>query len=517
MAIDEIATLDQWLDFHAEEQPEKIAISQNGTDVNYGELQNKTKRFAGGLKSLGLQKGDIVALQLPNILEFVIAFLAVTRCGGVVQMLHMPYQQAERRQLLAHSEAKMVICLANAGDKNPASDMLALVAELDRLETIISVGQAPEGTLNFEELLKAEAYKNSPPVGPDDPFLLLYTSGTTASPKGVPHNYRGFLGNARRSAFEFNLATKDRLMSAAPFTHLYGLYVLHLTLFVGAGNILLPVFDPATFLETLESEQPTALFSAPAHFAPFVANGLLGSDHISSIGLLCLSGAPVAPELAQAIDGFLDTGDVIQLWGMSELQAGSFGRPGDLLSKRMGTAGRAAPETLLRVVDSDGNGLKSGEEGELQVKGPSVFSGYLRNRSETKAAFTKDGWFKTGDLAQIDEEGFLTLSGRIKEIINRGGIKYNPIDIELLIMKNHDVEACAIVPYPDAVLGERACLFVSLKAECSLNLDEVCHMLEDNGVAKYKWPERIEVVDSLPMTPTRKVMRGELKKKFVEQ
>ena len=196
---------------------------------------------------------------------------------------------------------------------------------------------------------------------------------------------------------------------------------------------------------------------------------------------------------------------------MSELQAGSFGRPGDPVKTRLNTAGRPAPGTRLRVVDSDGKALEAGHEGELEVTGPSVFDGYLNNDAETAAAFTGDGWFRTGDLAVIDAGGYVTLTGRVKEIINRGGVKYNPIDIELLIMTLDAVEACAIVPYSDPVLGERACLFVSQSAPAPLELADITALLEHKGIARYKWPERLKIITDMPMTPTRKVMRGVLK------
>lgn len=508
------ATLTDWMNFHAAKNPANAAIAHANTTISYGDLWDKVLRLSTGLQNAGLQKSDIVGVQLPNIAEYVITFLAVASCGAIVQTLHMPYQRAERQQLLAHSGAKMAVCLSSAREQSPAEQTLEVAKDLPNLEKVIAVGEPVEGTISFADLMMSEPTPDLPDLTPDDPFLLLYTSGTTASPKGVPHNYRGFLGNAKRSADEFDITPDDRLMSAAPFTHLYGLYVLHLALASGACNQLLPIFDPANFLPALESEKPTALFSAPAHFAPFVAAGKLEPNHLNSIRFLCLSGAPVPPELAKSVDALMANGNVIQLWGMSELQAGTFGRPGDPLETRLTTAGRATPGTSLRVVDENGIELTVGKEGELEVKGPSIFSGYLNNEQETKSAFTRDGWFRTGDLATIDANGYMKLTGRVKEIINRGGIKYNPIDIELLLMKMPQIEMCAIIPYPDDVLGERACLCVLLKENSSLTLADVTTYFEAQNISKYKWPERVEIVKEMPMTPTKKVMRGVLKEMF---
>ncbi len=514
MKISEDKTLAQWMQFHVAKHPQQIALAHGDMEMSYSELWDKVLRLASGLKVAGLNKGDVVGMQLPNTPEYVISFLAVTSLGAIVQTLHMPYQRAERQQLLSHSAAKMVICMAQMAEQSPVQQTLEVASEMPNLETVIGVGGEVSGAVNFGEMLKSEPLEQLPSLSADEPFLLLYTSGTTASPKGVPHSYRGFLGNAIRSVDELAITNQDRLMSAAPFTHLYGLYVLHLALAAGATNSLLPVFNPKDFLPALAHEKPTALFSAPAHFAPFVAAGKLAREHLASMRFLCLSGAPVPPDLAKAVDDLMDDGAVIQLWGMSELQAGTFGRPDDPLETRLTTAGRPTPDTQLRVVNETGDALNVGEEGELEIKGPSVFDGYLNNADETKAAFTDSGWFRTGDLAQIDAHGYMRVTGRVKEIINRGGVKYNPIDIELLLMKMEQIEMCAIIPYPDKVLGEKACLCVMLNEGANLELSDVTSTLEQHDIAKYKWPERVEMLDTMPMTPTKKVMRGVLKAKF---
>ena len=295
MKLHDTATLTDWIGYHTEKHPQQIAIAHGDTAISYGELSNKVLCVAAGLQKAGLCKGDIVGIQLPNVPEFIISFLAITRCGAIAQTLHMPYQRAERQQLLGHSGAKMVICASGSPNNSPATQTLAIAATLPKLEQVIAFGEPVEGTLNFADLLNSDPATDLPILKPDDPFLLLYTSGTTASPKGVPHNYRGFLGNAKRSADELSITHKDRLMSAAPFTHLYGLYVLHLALATGATCQLLPVFDPSGFLPALEAEKPTALFSAPAHFAPFAAAGKIANRHFASMRFLCLSGAPVPP------------------------------------------------------------------------------------------------------------------------------------------------------------------------------------------------------------------------------
>ena len=206
-----------------------------------------------------------------------------------------------------------------------------------------------------------------------------------------------------------------------------------------------------------------------------------------------------------------------QLWGMSELQAGAFTRPDDPLEARTSSAGRASPGTGLRVIEG-GAPCPADIEGELQVRGPSLFSGYLDNAAASADAFTEDGWFRTGDLAVMDAAGFIRITGRSKDVINRGGVKFNPADVEDLLAGHPAFAQCAIVPVPDATLGERACLVAILRpGDEQPTLDDLRAFLTEAGVAKTKWPERLEFVDEMPMTPTRKVKKAELAKLMRER
>lgn len=200
---------------------------------------------------------------------------------------------------------------------------------------------------------------------------------------------------------------------------------------------------------------------------------------------------------------------------MSEMQAGAITRLSDPEYVRLNTTGRPTTGTELRIVSDDDLILRPDEEGELQVRGLSVFSGYLHKLEETGKAFTRDGWFKTGDTAVIDECGNLKITGRTKNLINRGGVKYNPLEIEELVIDLLQVRQCAILPVPDEVLGERACIVVVLDEGKTLTLEDVCTALDSAGVAKYRWPEQLRIIDSLPMTPTNKIKRDELRKSLI--
>ncbi len=493
-------------------------LSPSSLPVGYGELWAKARRLASALRALGVAPGDVVAAQLPNSTEFLLGYLASNLCGAVWQTIHMPYRAADVAPILSHGGARVVIAPAATKDFSPAAMMLGLRAQATSLEHVVAVGDTVADTLDFHALLDTADDGMPAAARAEDPFVLLYTSGTTSSPKGVPIEARCFLSNARMAAQELGLTTGSIVMSAAPFTHLYGLFTLNLAFSTGAAIALLPTFSPPALADVLDGLRPTALFTAPAHVAACRDAGLLTRERLASLSFVMISGSACPPELARETQALMPAdGKVLQLWGMSELQCGAFTRPGDALDIRAGTVGRASTGTELRVADVDDAPVPPGETGELLVRGCSLFTGYVANDDANAAAFTADGWFRTGDLATLDGDGNVTLVGRTKELINRGGVKFNPLDVEALLDRHPSVLQSAIVPMPDPVLGERACCFAVLRPGAMLSLDEMRDFLERHGIGKLKWPERLEVIDEMPLTPTRKIMKGRLVRRLANR
>jgi cyclohexanecarboxylate-CoA ligase/acyl-CoA synthetase len=505
--------LGDWLERAARAAPDRLALRQGPRNLSYAELRRHVRALARGFDRLGVGKGDVVAVQLPNVVEFVLAYLAIASRGAVMQTVHMPYRGAEIESLLRHSGAVAMICVGQVKDYAAAELALELRNKLPCLAHVIAVGRPPAGAIAFDELTDVGAGDVDPrpvPLAASDAFVLLYTSGTTAAPKGVPHPYHTFLSNFRIAAQELGVGPQDVLLCAAPFTHLYGLSALSVALCAGASVVLLPAYSPQEFADLLVRERPTVVYAGPAHVANCLGSGLLDGKDCSSVRFVVLSGAAVPPELARGLEAKLGGGKVLQLWGMTELQAGAYARLADPSEDRIGSSGRAAPGNELRVMRDDGTPAAPGEVGELEMRGASLFVGYLENPAATAAAFTADRWFRTGDLASIDAAGNLHIAGRTKEVINRGGVKFNPLDVENLLIAHPAVEICAIVPMPDPVLGERACCFVTLRDGKTFGFDEMQRWLAGHGVGKVRWPERLEVIEAMPMTPTRKVMKGAL-------
>ena len=457
-------TLWQWLGKHAASRPDAPAVGR----LTWQGLHERVLRVAEGLRRKGIGKGDVVAVQLPNTPEFIVVHLAIARLGAVMCTVHMPYRGAEIEAILAHSGAKLFF--------NSAFPF----ASLEAADPLAADYPAPDSR---------------------DPFLLLYTSGTTASPKAVPHAYRTMLGNSRMGAQEHRLDAHSRVLCPAPFSHLYGLYSLHCAWSVGACTVLLPAFKPDELAQTVERERPTAMWTAPAHVAACRNAGLFERHDWSSLKLAIVSGSMAPPALVRDFAEKLPGCAVTQLWGMTELQAALYTRPGDGTEAAATSAGRPSPGTQVRV----------SAEGELQVRGPLAFSGYYNNPEENAHAFTADGWFRSGDLAEA-RGVYFAITGRIKDVINRGGVKFNPADVEALLDAHPQILQSAIVPMPDPVLGEKACAFITLKPGSEApSLGELVHYLLAKEIAKNKLPERLVVIPEMPLTPTRKIIKGRLR------
>jgi len=459
-------TLWNWLRSRASSEGPAIVWASGA--LTWRELHDRVLRVAEGLRRKGIEKGDVVALQLPNSAEFLILHLAIARLGAVMCTVHMPYRGAEIEAILAHSGAKLFLTAAYP------------LGELDAGQPLAAAHPAPDSR---------------------DPFLLLYTSGTTASPKGVAHAYRTMLGNSRMGAQEKKLTAQSRVLCPAPFSHLYGLYSLHCAWSVGACTCLLPAFKPDELAKAVEKYRPTALWGGPAHVAACRQAGLFDKHDWSSLKLAIVSGSMAPPALVRYFADQLPGCAVTQLWGMTELQAALYTRPEDGIEAAAASAGRPSPGTQVRISD----------EGELQVRGPLTFSGYYRNDEANRAAFTADGWFRSGDLAE-QKGKYFAITGRIKDVINRGGVKFNPADVEALLDGHPQILQSAIVPMPDPVLGEKACAFITLKPGAqSPTLEGLVHYLLAKDIAKNKLPERLVVIPEMPLTPTRKIIKGRLR------
>jgi len=505
-------TVTDWLGKWTREKPDAVAAIGDGKEITFREIHDNSLRLANSLLELGIRKGDVVAIQLPNQIEFMTVYFAVCMMGGVLSTMHMPYRAGEMEPLLRHGNARAVVCAPAADNYDAPSAMRDLCERVETLHhVIVASGDVPDGTLSLPRLIEdgGKDEIENPPVA-SDPAILCFTSGTSSAPKAVVHSYQTMLANNRIAAPIYTMSGDDVVLGGPPFTHAFGICVMNFALMVGATSLLMPAFTPPSLVELIETGKPTVMFVAPAHVAACLKTGLLETGDFSSVRLATISGSACPPEIAYALEKAMPNGSVGQMWGMTECFMGlhtPFDGPADI---RCESLGGTTPTFEARLISEDGALVSDGEEGALEIRGCSVVAGYFNNDEANRAAFTGDGWFRTGDLACRDAQGRVRITGREKDLINRGGIKINPTDIEAVIDTHPAVMMSAIAPIPDDILGERACVYVQLQPDASITLEHICSWLAEHDVSKMKWPERLVFVDQMPMTPTRKIIKGAL-------
>ncbi len=495
----------------ADKTPDATALIGPQVSLSYGELLDQAQRFASGLLGLGLARGDVIAFQLPNIGEFVIAYMGAQMIGVVPCMFHMPYRMSELEPLMAHAEPRAVICLGGDQKYDAPGLMGELRKSVPSLQWIIQVGgEATAGCLAFADLAGAEIRKISDPPEPDDAALMLFTSGTSALPKAVVHSHRTMTASCLHTAADMGITESDVVLCAPAHTHAFGLCIAVTIVLAGAANALMPAYAPPVLAETITRSQSTLVCCGPAHIQAGFKAGLWGPEVTASLKRVYTGGALCPPETLIALDSAMANGKAHQVWGMTEVLMPIIHPLGTALEVRASSLGTPPGGHEVRIVTDDGTALGAGEEGELEMRGPFLMAGYFGNEKANEESFTEDGWFRTGDIAIIDENGAITLTGRVKDVINRGGMKINPVDIEALIDAHPAVLLSAVVPMPDEVLGERACLFLQAAPGEAPSLEDMQAYLAEKKVAKMRWPERLEIIQTMPMTATRKIIKGRL-------
>ena len=505
------ATCHGWVAELAERVPASPAAIGPDSTLTYAELHESARRFASGLLGLGFRRGDVIGVQLPNIPDFLTVFLGIQTMGAVPCMLPMPYRSKELEPLLAHGEAKGVVCLSGLENYDVGAVMAELRAALPALETVIDLGDAPPaGSLPFAELAASAIAPIADPPDADDPAILAFTSGTSAAPKAIVHAHRTFSSACRAMGDTIVTDASDVVMCGPAYTHAFGLLVLVGTIAAGAASATMAFYSPATLAETIRRTRATVFCGGPVHVFMGQKAGLWTPEITASLKRSYIGGAPTPEEALRLMDEVSPNGKAYQLWGMTEVLIPLMNTLDAPAPLRFSSVGAAWKDHEARVVGDDGALLAPDEEGHLETRGPFQISSYYGNEKATAEAFHADGWFRTGDLARIDRDGHVYMSGRAKDLIIRGGVKINPVDVELAMDAHPAVAQSAIVPYPDPVLAERACLVLAMAPGETLTLDEVRAYLDGLGIAKLRWPERLEFVEAMPMTASRKIIKGKL-------
>jgi cyclohexanecarboxylate-CoA ligase len=511
-------TVDQLLIDAATKTPQKVAIVADRMDrdqrqrITYRQLLIRVDRVAQSLKNLGISKGDVVTMQLPNWWEFVVVAIACNRIGAVINPVMPILRERELLYILNTCAAKVFIVPKTYRGFEYAAMAQGMRAELPHLKHLIVVDGDDE--TNFERLLlnpqPSEGLENSSrALHPDDMALLMFTSGTTGEPKGVVHTSNSLIASAQGQTARCSLATHDVLLVASPASHITGYVgIVLLSIYLGATMVLQDVWEPKRGVALMTQEGVT--FTAAS--TPFLVDVCdvvkAGAPRPESLRTFLCGGAPIPPILVQHAASELGI-SVVSAWGMTETLAGTVVELSRAADKASTTDGCPVGGMEVRIVDFEGRPLPVGQSGRLLVRGPHMFKGYYKKTD--LQTFDADGWFDSGDLAYIDDDGYIRISGRVKDVLIRAGENVPVVEIENLLYKHPGVADVAIVGYPDTRVGERGCAFIVPRRDVKIDLASVQDHLAQCKAAKQYWPERVELVASLPRTASGKIQKFKLK------
>jgi len=494
------------------EAPDREALTEGTHRLTYRELAQGIDRMASRLRALGIGEGDVVTIQLPNWIEFAFVFFALERLGAVAVTVSVDFRSRELEYIMRFAGSKMLVCCARFRD----FDHVAMAQELwPRLPALACIGvvrgEPGAGMVSLDEI----AAGSGPPAGfvpvamdADTVMRMAFTSGTTGNPKGVMHSHNTTLAAARILNGDLGLGSDDVMLIWLPLGLNWGYLTLVQSVLAGARAVLLDRFRPAAALDLIERERVTYIPTAPASLTSILQEPDLARRDLASLRIVVSGGASAPVETIRAWRR-VAPGALLELLGMLETGYQAYTRPTDDPERVAGSVGHTASHMGLKLVDADGREVARGEDGDICADGPSVHLGYHNNPAANAEAFLPDGWFRSGDLGMIDADGNLRIVGRLKEMINRGGKKFFPREIEEILYTHPQVLYAAIVGIPDARLGERNCLCLVPRAGETPTLEGLVGFLGDS-VATYKLPERLELFSQFPFTPTGKIQRHAL-------
>ncbi len=507
----------------AKEHPEKVAIAYSEREITYAELDSLSNKFAGALAALGVKKGDRVAVFLPNIPQFVIAYYGVLKAGAVLTAISPLHKEREVVYQLGDSEAETIVALdllypivEKVWGKTKLKNVVVTSAEDYASKTAVSssrVWQKPS-VYSFQELLTEKGAE--PPnvhINPEEDLAALqYTGGTTGTAKGAMLTHLNLVSNAVAFAAWIKGTTDETFLVALPLFHIYGMTTsMNVPISLAAKMVLLPKFDPAAVLETIQRHRVAVFCGVPTMYSVLLGNPELGRFDLTSIRV-CISGASPLPPQVQKKFMEITSGFLAEGYGLTEASPVTHCNPVDktMRTVRVGSIGLPLPDTDARIVDvkTGEKTLEAGETGELTVKGPQVMKGYWRKPEET-AIVLRGGWLLTGDIAKMDQDGYFYITDRKKDLIKYKDYSVYPRELEDVLYEHPAVKLCAVVGKPAPVVGEVPKAFIVLKDSAKATEEEIMAFVKEK-VAPYKAVREVEFRQALPISAAGKVLRRAL-------
>lgn len=486
------------LENYAVQQPNTIATLYDGKKLSYRELYQHVDRFAAYLQEQGYEKGDVIALYTLNSDLFLIAYLGVQLAGFIVMPINTKLAAPEIDYIFNHSQAKGLIY-----DERLAESLKDVSYSFQHAIGLQEMNNRIEQQDRERTIVSLEAH---------DTAVIMYTSGTTGKPKGVMLTHQNIAATAEIWSASMNMSSKDKMFICTPLFHCAGLHVFAMPMFYQGGTVVIEeVFSPTKTLAQIVATGATIFFGVPSMYTIILNTPGFKEHSLNHLRLLCYGAAPMPYELVKQVKEAFPNVKVQNLYGQTENSpAATSLLDMDALTK-IGSVGKPLAQTEVCVVDSEGKSVPAGEVGEICVKGPQVMKGYLRNPEET-ARTIRDGWLYSGDLGRFDDEGYLYIVDRKKDMIIRGGENIYPIEVEEVLYQMPEVLEAAVVGLPHEVYGEVPKAFVVLKEDRSLDENSILSYCQTR-LAKYKVPYEIEFLAELPRNASGKVLKHTLRPK----
>lgn len=500
---------DLWTTFlhRAHEHESRRALIHDDRSISFGELLRDAERLGRGLAARGVQAGDVVIVHGRNSIETVTALLGCAWRGSIMAGVPPMFSELQLQAVARSAAARAVICL---GDPKEIDRAMAGARISETVGLIVAPDEFADRAdiTPWSDLFSAGATVDRAPVDPDALALLAYSSGTTGAPKGVMHSSNTVRYAIEQRAALHGVGHADVCIVVSQFGFVGNIAFGLLTgPVIGATTVLMRSWDANVALERMAAHRVSYGLFMPTH-----VHDLLASPRLEETDLGCFQRAAMG---GLSRDRRLEVmrrlgARPLPGYGMSECLGNATCTPGDAEDKILGCEGRPYPGTVIRIVDEDDRDLPVGEIGRVLITGPSRCFGYYNAPELTRAALTGDGYFRTGDIGRLDADGYFTFAGREKEIIRRGGVTIVPGEVEAALQNHPRIARAAIVAMPDPRLGERACACLITTDGKPLDLEELSGFLQSRGIARYLWPERVELFDEFPLTPSLKVKKPAL-------
>jgi fatty-acyl-CoA synthase len=500
------AGLGSWTTRRARMSPHRVALVDETQEITYADLAQRATRVAHALRGLGVGRGDRVAYLGPNHPTFLEVLFGTAQLGAIFVPLNTRLAAPELAYILADSGATVLVY---------APQQAALVDDLRSLESLshLIALASPAGPGDHEYSALLDRHEGEPldePVTLDDTCLILYTSGTTGRPKGVRLTHGNLVWNSVNMLIDVDLRADEVTLVNAPMFHVAALNQTVLPTFLKGGcSVLVPAFSPAGSLELIARHRVTFMFGVPTMFATIASHPGWAEADLSSVRTLIVGGAPVPTPL---IETYQRRGlSFLEGYGMTETSPGAlFLRADDALA-HPGSAGTPVFFADVRLRDASGATPPIGEYGEIVVQGPNVMPGYWGRPEDTEAVLSPDGWFRSGDLATVDEEGFFYIRDRVKDMFISGGENVYPAEVEEALYANPAIAECAVIGVPDQHWGEVGRAVVVLRPDAATTPAELLASL-DGRIARYKIPKSVAIVDAMPRTGSGKILKSQLRR-----